>query len=488
MLGARPILKRLGDGLGTPTAGVQTLHVRFGSTGQQDGRTYFGTTEHVNQGIFTSNPIAFRDIGDTAKELLADNVIESTATGTDWIKFSDLSTSDFARLMRCIPVVTHLGDTYGTGGAPPLPGVMIEIVGLTAGPSGHGSGLYFIVDLADNEMQLLCNDGVTAANFTSAVFSSVTTRATVLGGVRLEQGLGSEVLRVVVPPSTYGGIHVHASDSVTDVTGTPTYQRKPWMHVFMPDPASTALGSAYLGALFYGNSAVWFESATKERSTGNILVTADAAKLRGQENSLAIDATQNHHHGHQHTRTIMYTTPYSPTGFTQLVAPFAGVGVVTSASSPAVTALLPSGVTLAGLVSTKLQKLAVILRCVMRITTTGMTIGQRLDLCVGFHVGGMVAYRHHMNIYAPGSSPTVHVFSWQCTVPVYVTDASPYSAGQFFIRCGAKGFTGAELAELTEDGTVASGDTVDASTSISFTGTNSFLTIKEIGGVFGYKD
>lgn len=490
MVGARPIYKRLGDSIGTSTSGVQMLKLRLDTAAQQDSRYQLAAGEYVNPGVFVTQPIAFRDSGSLGKELLKANDVEAGATGSSWLLFSNLNLSDYTRLLRAIPVVTNQSTTFGSGSSGFIPGVMVELEGVVAGPSGDGDGTYYLSGRSTGvpEIQLTRLDGVTSADFTGATLTPGTSKVAILSGVQLGQGLTSELVRITTTPSTYGGVHVYATDRVTDVTGTPTYIPQPWLTVFMPEFASVAMDSARIGSQYKANGATWYESATKTRLTSSIPLASDAALMKGLENTLAIDATQNHHHGFQYTRTIMYATAHSPASWTQTTAPFAGDGVVTSASNGAVSAILPTGVALAALVSGKLRKVAVVIRCVLRITTTGMTTGQRLAVCVSFYVGAALSYRHHADFYVPANSPTVHVFSWQCTVPVYVEDDAPYSAGQFSVRCGAKGFTATELNELTNDGTVVDGDTVDASTSINYTGAASFITIKEVGAVFGYKD
>lgn len=498
MVGSRPIYKRLGDGAGTGVEAVQGMHVRFDTTGQQDARTALAFMDYANQGLFTSLPFAFRDVAAPSKELLKDAAVEASFNGSSWVAFTNLTTADFARLMRCIPVVTSIAGTYGSGPASPLPGVMLELTGFVAGPSGDGPGLYYIADRALNEVRLLKSNGRDYADFTGATLSISTSKAAVLGGVRLGQGLGSEILHIAVPPSAYGGVHVHVADGVTDVAGTATYQRKPWMHVFMPNPASTALGTAYLGSIHYANSASWFESSILARHTTNIPAPADAALLKGWELGVILDATNNHHHGFNHTRTIMYATEFitvmnhggAGNGLRFPLGSVAGGSDIAVRGAPVATVIsshLPVGVTLPSPLDAKLFKLASIVRCFVRVRTSTMTAGQRLAFCFGFYVGTMLAHRERMDFIVAANSPTVHTFSFQCTVPVYLADVGPYLKGEFFIRGG---FSSAS-AELTDDdGVTLDMASVSGLVVIDTVGSPvpSFITIKEVGAVFGYKD
>lgn len=491
MIGPRPIYKQALDGLGTSYLGIQVLKFRMDTAGRQETRAAYAAREHVNPGIVTLQPLAFRDTADSSKELLKESNIAAGATGPGWILFSDLTLADYKRLIRAIPMITDYNGTFGSGPSGSVPGVLVELRGVVAGPSGDGPGLYYVIDRSTTvpEICLYQADGYTVADFTGATFLYGTAKASIMSGVQIGQGALSEVLRVVSPPTPFGGVLVYAADSVMDVAGTPTYAPSPWMSVFMPQLASVAMDTARLGARYYGNSVTWFESATKTRLTASIPIATDAALLKGLENTASIDATQNHHHGIQYTRTIMYSVPFSPVGWSPSAAPWVGaVAVTTVTAATVITSHLPAGVTASALVSAKLRKVAAIVRCVMRLTTSGMTTGQRLAICVSFYSGAGLAYRHHIDFYVPANSPTQHVASWQCTVPVYTQDDAPYTEGQFYVRCGAKGFTATELNELTEDGTIIAGDTVDAAVALPNVGNNTFLTIKEVGGVFGYED
>jgi len=134
---------------------------------------------------------------------------------------------------------------------------------------------------------------VTLAN-TVPNFAGVTTGTLSIyqGPIMGNQGYGQKL------------VGFHANDVTSPMIELATVQGSAgalmrfWNQDNMPNP----------GAIFYGNAAIWRPAATTPRSTNNIPGTADKALLDGVETGVVVDATTNHHHGANYSRTNYVNT------------------------------------------------------------------------------------------------------------------------------------------------------------------------------------
>lgn len=491
LVGTKPMEKVMNLGA-TPAAGAVLLRARLDSIGSMNQRSNLSSAEYVSPANMTLLPITMNDgAGNVLQK--EENIAAGGSTNT--VVLTALDATKFLRLIGAMQLITNFNATYGGGVSTPVPSLIVQIKGFTAGPSGDGPGYYFVLgrNTALREVALFRLDGVTAANFTGATFTPGTSKVSFFASIVQGTSKLGELMTIVAPPTLHGAVTVYATHLPFDIGGFATYAAVPWLTSFVPDVVynPAVIPTTKIGARFYGDHAEWINPATGiiSRETNNILQTSDASVLKGVENANVIDGSPSHHHGAQLSRTVMYETVFNPSGWQpkslSLIAPAAGLQLVTATQAQINTALYAAGERVPTALSTKFRKRGVILRCVVKLTTkVGVSSGDRIFITIAIASDGGIRHREHLDWRLSAGGVQSRFFSFQVTVPVARAGAV-YSEGpnNVAVILGAPDIF---PSETTDDGAVGLPAPINYATGIDDSGGLSFMKVTEIGSIIDF--